>query len=295
MTGKEQTGSRQPETVDLFMFMGQSNMAGRGIVTREHSQGIPALTPGAGYEYRAVSAPGRLYPIEEPFGRLENRRGGIDDGDMKTGSMVTAFVNAYYEKTGIPVVGVSASKGGSRIDQWQPEGDFLNDAIARMKAAAVFLDDGHYWIRHRFMLWCQGESDGDIAKSGEQYCWEFGRMLDAMMKAGIEKCFLIRIGQYNGSGEQDYGEIRAAQESIARTNEHVILVSGLFAGMRKRGLMKDEFHYYQEAYNLVGREAGENTGDYCSRCLAPCCKAFGRAVNCSTGKAVGASEELSCR
>ena len=75
----------------------------------------------------------------------------------------------------------------------------------------------------------------------------------------------------------------------------MILVSGLFAGMRKRGLMKDEFHYYQEAYNLVGREAGENTGDYCSRCLAPCCKAFGRAVNCSTGKAVGASEELSCR
>ena len=261
MTEKEQTGSRQPETVDLFMFMGQSNMAGRGIVTREHSQGAPALIQGAGYEYRAVSAPGRLHPIEEPFGRLENRRGGIDDGDMKTGSMVTAFVNAYYEKTGIPVVGVSASKGGSRIDQWQPEEDFLNDAIARMKAAAAFLDNSHYWIRHRFMLWCQGESDGDIGKSGEQYCREFERMLDAMQKAGIEKCFLIRIGQYNGSGEQDYGEIRAAQESIARTSEHVVLVSGLFVGMRERGLMKDEFHYYQEAYNLVGQEAGENAGE----------------------------------
>lgn len=99
----------QNSAVDLFMFMGQSNMAGRGIVTAEHSVSVPTLTEGAGYEYRAVSSPDRLYPISEPFGRNENRKGGIDDGDMKTGYMVTAFVNAYYGRTGIPVVGVSAS------------------------------------------------------------------------------------------------------------------------------------------------------------------------------------------
>lgn len=100
------------KTVDLFMFMGQSNMAGRGIVTPEHPEPAPEPLPNAGYEYRAVSDPGKLVPISEPFGRAENRRGGIDDGDMKTGSMVTAFVNAYYTRTGVPVVGVSASKGG---------------------------------------------------------------------------------------------------------------------------------------------------------------------------------------
>ena len=27
-------------------------------------------------------------------------------------------------------------------------------------------------------------------------------------------------------------------------------------------LMKDDFHYFQEAYNLVGKEAGENTAQY---------------------------------
>lgn len=50
-------------TVDLFMFMGQSNMAGRGIVTEEHNVAAPELTEGAGYEYRAVSSPDRLYKI----------------------------------------------------------------------------------------------------------------------------------------------------------------------------------------------------------------------------------------
>lgn len=231
-------------------------------MTAEHSIAAPALIEGAGYEYRAVSSPGRLYPISEPFGRNENRKGGIDDGDMKTGSMVTSFVNAYYERTGIPIVGVSASKGGSRIDQWQPGGNFLQDAIARLNAASTFLAAGPYRIRHRYMLWCQGESDGDIAKPGEQYRREFRRMLDAMLQAGIEKCFLVRIGHYNGGGETDYSEIMMAQDTIAQTDENVVMVSRLFEQMRRRGLMKDAFHYYQEAYNLVGQEAGENTARY---------------------------------
>ena len=251
-------------TVDLFLFMGQSNMAGRGIVTAEHNVPAPALVEGAGYEYRAVSSPGRLYPISEPFGRHENRKGGIDDGELKTGSMVTAFVNAYYEGTGIPVVGVSASKGGSRIDQWQPGGEYLKDAIARLNAASEFLAAGQYRIRHRYMLWCQGESDGDIAKPGEQYRREFERMLDEMLQAGIEKCFLVRIGRYNGIGDTDYSEIMMTQDSIAQANADVVMVSRLFAQMRRRGLMKDDFHYFQEAYNLVGQEAGENA----ARCAA---------------------------
>ena len=259
---KETIGNPQHKTIDLFLFMGQSNMAGRGIVTKEHSEGIPALIQGAGYEYRAVSSPDRLYPISEPFGLFENRRGGIDDGNMKTGSMVTAFANAYYQKTGIPIVGVSASKGGSRIDQWQPAGDFLNDTLSRMKAASEFLGANRYSIRHQFMLWCQGESDGDMAKSGALYRREFECMLNTMLMAGIEKCFLIRIGHYNGSGGQDYSEIMAAQDSVSQTNENVVMVSEAFAEMKEQGLMKDDFHYFQEAYNIVGREAGENTANY---------------------------------
>ena len=32
--------------------------------------------------------------------------------------------------------------------------------------------------------------------------------------------------------------------------------------MKAQGLMKDDFHYYQEAYNEVGKIAGEKTGKY---------------------------------
>lgn len=250
------------KVIDLFMFMGQSNMAGRGIVNEEHPVPAPKLLKGAGYEYRAVSAADKLVEIEEPFGRYEDRVNGIDDGMRKTGSMVTAFANAYYENTGVPIVGVSASKGGSKIEEWQPESVYLKDAITRLHAAVSYLEQSGYEIRHKYMLWCQGESDGDIGKSGEAYREDFERMLNKMLQNGIEKCFMVRIGNYNGTGMQDYHEIMQAQKEIAKTNEHVIMVSTAFVEMKKRGLMKDDFHYYQEAYNEVGTEAGIHTAFY---------------------------------
>ncbi len=250
------------KVVDLFMFMGQSNMAGRGISTPSHPETAPTLVKGAGYEYRAVSSPDKLHVAGEPFGKNENRSGGIDDGDMKTGSLVTSFINTYYKITRVPIVGISASKGGSRISQWQPDGLYLSDAIARLKAASEFLSANGYVIRHKFMVWCQGESDGDIATPSTKYRADFENMLEKMLENGIEKCFLIKIGNYNGRENYDYGDIRRAQEETARENKDVVMVSTMFGQMKERGLMKDSFHYFQQAYNEVGADAGERTAKY---------------------------------
>lgn len=119
-------------TVDLILFAGQSNMAGRGVTCDRWPAPSPAVMEGAGWEFRAVSDPSRLHPLSDPFGVEENRPDGINDrwGEVraKTGSMVPAFVNAYYAGCGVPVVGVSASKGGSVIAQWQPGCALLDDA-----------------------------------------------------------------------------------------------------------------------------------------------------------------------
>lgn len=104
------------KTVHLVLFMGQSNMAGRG-----EAEEAPGVSEEAGYEYRAVSDTECLYQIEEPFGAAENDKTGVYEPGMKTGSMVSAFVNAYYEAVKIPVVGVSCSKGGSSIAEWMQE------------------------------------------------------------------------------------------------------------------------------------------------------------------------------
>ena len=246
------------QKVDLFLFAGQSNMAGRGISCERFPETAPAVLPGAGWEYRAVSAPGQLFPITEPFGINENSPGGISE-HIKTGSMVSAFVNAYYTKTHVPVVGVSASKGGSVIAEWQPGTPYLTDALNRLSAAKVFLSHSDCRIRHTYILWCQGESDGDAGTKKEAYMQGFDRMLSVMLSTGMEQLFLVRIGHCNVEGSfSRYVPMMEWQEEIARTNSHVTLVSRVFSTMRERGLMKDAFHYYQAAYNEAGTEAGEN-------------------------------------
>ena len=129
-------------------------------------------------------------------------------------------------------------------------------------SAIQWLTDNGYTIRHKYMAWCQGESDGDNAMSGDDYVSAFLQMFNAMKSAGIEKCFLVRIGKYNGTASRDYTVISNAQTQLCKTNEDVILVSTAFASFKEKGLMKDDWHYVQEAYNKVGSNAGSNAAEF---------------------------------
>jgi hypothetical protein len=255
---------RNKRIVDVFMFMGQSNMAGRGITNAEHPEKVPTIMSGAGYEYRAISDDTKLSNIEEPFGKNENVSGAIDDGSDKTGSMVTSFVNAYYSNNGnIPVVAVSASQGGTLSSQWVANSAKLNDAINRLNKTIEFLNKNGYSIRNKYMVWCQGESDADSNYSKDTWTNNFKSMLNGMMSAGIEKCFMVRIGNCNIEGSEDrYKNMISWQTEMAQTNKNVVMVSCDFAGMKNRGLMKDQFHYYQAGYNECGTYAGINTAYY---------------------------------
>lgn len=255
----------QNQVFDLFLFAGQSNMAGRGVTSPRWPQPAPRLMPGAGLEYRAISDPDKLYLIAEPFGAAENRPGGIDEPGKKTGSLVTAFVNAWYAGTGVPVLGVSASRGGSGIGEWQGREDLLSDALQRWDGANRYAADHALAIRHRFAVWCQGETDGDRGTDPESYIRQFGRMLALLEEHGMERCFLIAIGQYNGVKGYDYTAIHQAQLDLPRRYDDVVLVSDDFWTMRDRGLMKDSYHYYQQAYNEVGTAAGQAAALYTKR------------------------------
>ena len=215
----------------------------------------------AAFEFRAVSDPTKLYPVAEPFGKDENR-GGINDGTSKTGSLVTAFCNAYYEKSKKTIVAISASKGGTSSSQWQPSGTLLPEAITRLNAAVSFLSQNDYIIKHKYMVWCQGETDGDQNVSSSTYKANFDNIFSAMKSNGIEKCFIIRIGEINVSPYTQYDDIIQCQTDMCKDNEDYILVSTEFAAFRSKGLMKDSFHYFQEGYNRVGQHAGANAAEY---------------------------------
>ena len=91
----------------------------------------------------------------------------------------------------------------------------------------------------------------------------FEEMLEEFFQEGIELCFLIPIGNCNLLGkEEQYLPLRGMQEEIARNNPKVILASSVLASMQERGLMQDAFHYYQQAYNECGEDAGRRVGSF---------------------------------
>lgn len=250
---------------DIYLFLGQSNMAGRGISTEEFPETYPKVTEGAGYEYRAVTRPGVLTPITEPFGVEENREDGINDrwGDVraKTGSMVSSFVNTYYDLTGTPVIGLSASKGGSTLREWLPGSPYFSDLMGRIDSMMECIARKAIKVRNMSILFCQGESDAD--RETDNYTELFNIIWKELKRKGFETLFMIPIGRMNAEGKYHrYDRIRDEQYRIIESDEHVMLASQLLVDMLDRGLMKDEFHYFQQAYNEVGRDAAINVARY---------------------------------
>ncbi|MBQ1311519.1 MAG: hypothetical protein IIY55_06690, partial [Blautia sp.] len=52
------------------------------------------------------------------------------------------------------------------------------------------------------------------------------------------------------------------QNHICQNNPDVVMASFAFSTMLERGLMKDEEHYYQQAYNECGDDVGVNMASY---------------------------------
>lgn len=265
---------------DLILFAGQSNMAGRGNAGKEVS-----CEAYMGQEFRAVSDPARLYPIEEPFGIRENDPRGMDDGKKKTGSMVSAFVRKYYELAEHAVIAVSASKGGSSSAQWIKA--YAADAAMRLRRARAYLDAKNIKTAHTYLLWSQGETDGDKGLDSGQYFRNFQMIWEVLREAGAEKCFLIQTGHFNyveyprGAWGIKGVRLDRRYEVIRRTQERMCVNACEGGARQKEGnaseavsclpdvymvasfepyldMMKDQFHYRQQAYNEVGETAAKN-------------------------------------
>lgn len=268
-----------PARLDIVLFIGQSNMAGRG-----DSSDATEVEAGHAYEFRAISDPTKLYPLEEPFGATENNNASGVSENKKTGSLVSAFCESYYSVTGSPIVAVSCSKGGESIDFFDVDGAPYEDACARVKAAQEFLKDGYtdgdtsYETGNTYVVWLQGESDGDAGTSAADYTETLDRIVKGFKNdIGAEQFFVIPIGGYNNSDgtiKAQYNTIRDAQILYCEESSDATVISRQLYDLYSYGYMKDQFHYTQEGYNIVGEDAGANMAYFVETNEKPACRAF---------------------
>ena len=262
---------------DVFIFMGQSNMAGRGDYTK-------AVTVGEGhaYEFRAVTDPSTLYPVAEPFGVNENVEGGVNDGIKKVdkGGLVSAFCEYYWQETGVPVIAISCSQGGTKVGEWQPGLGKLEDAQTRLQNCLYYMySQDVYTVRHVNMVWLQGESDAPhITK--DEYTGKLNNIIEGMVEVGVENCFIIQIGNYMASVNQDYHDLyldmHRIQADFCAENDRAVLASIKLAGMPE-SMMHLNNHYLQPAYNIVGKDAGRNVASFIKTGIVPICVEYSEA------------------
>ena len=248
------------DTVDLIVFAGQSNMAGAG----GNYEQAPVPEKGTAYEYNCATDDERkLLTLREPFGDGTNRAYVLNGRYVSgNGTLTSAFGIQYYKKTKVPMVGVPAAWGGSTSKTWLNNG-LVDISIKRMNQAKKYLKKHKIKIRHIYVVWYQGESDGQNGYSGASFISNMKKIYKMFNKKGVEKIFMIKIAQQvNKMGIMN--PIQEAQVKLCKTNKNFLMASTVASTMDKDigRWYFDVIHINQYGLNVIGKEAGKYVGKY---------------------------------
>ncbi len=132
-------GQKRP--CDVFLLIGQSNMAGRGVMIRGDSVEMKGvwLLDGEGVPQKASN----------PLNKFSSIRKSLEMQQIGPGY---SFARTLREATDRDILLVVNARGGSSILEWTVGGRFYDEAVRRSRQA---MEHG----RLVAILWHQGESD----------------------------------------------------------------------------------------------------------------------------------------
>lgn len=224
---------------DLFLLVGQSNMAGRGdVADQDRQRHDRVLTLDADGQWVAAQDP---IHFDKPavVGVGLGRTFGIElaqDDPQRTIGLIPCAV------------------GGSPIDAWQP-GAFYeptgshpwDDAIRRARRA---MQDG----RLRGILWHQGESDSK-PELAQRYEGKLQRLIKRFRdELDAADCPFI-VGQLGQFAERPWNDAKRMVDLAHRRLPSQVSATAFVssAGLGHRG---DEVHFDAHAYRQLGRRYG---------------------------------------
>lgn len=129
----------------IFLLIGQSNMAGRGLCTD-----VPALSNPRIFMWRDDA----WQKAEEPLHR-DKAAAGI--------GLAMSFAHDLVDDPGFAEIGLlPCAVGGTPLQRWQPEGDLYQHAV---NTTHRVLDSGYL----AGILWHQGENDANNQEAAQSY------------------------------------------------------------------------------------------------------------------------------
>ena len=185
------------EDFDVYLMIGQSNMAGRGELeardTTEYVEGVYLL-----------DTDGNPVKAKAPFNRYSTIRKDIG---LQGYSPANNFSKLMHSRSGRKILIVSNARGGSSIDHWLP-GDkhrFLDEAVRRTRQAMQY-------GKLKGIAWHQGETN--IQKGITGYVEKFTAMIAALRDSLGQGDVPVVVGQVGQWGWAPAADIATFNDSI---------------------------------------------------------------------------------
>lgn len=141
---------------DLFLLIGQSNMAGRGLLETTTPMPNPHISM-----YRE----GTWQTATEPL-HTDKPTAGIN--------LAISFAHHIFNQTATPIGLIPCAVGGTPLSRWMPQNDLYEDAVAIAKEA---LSDGSPL---KGILWHQGEADSKDIPTANSYGTRLTEMITTL-------------------------------------------------------------------------------------------------------------------
>lgn len=217
------------EGMEVFLLVGQSNMAGRGVVEEQDRAVIPGVF--------AFSKERAWAPAVDPI-HFDKPIAGAGLGRSFAQTLLRLRVGA---RIGL----VPAAFGGTSLEEWKPGGKLFTDAVERARAA---VRDGAL----RGILWHQGEAESGEEGRARSYGERWLVMMKAMraeLGAGDVPVVVGELGRFFQGGKQAYaGVVNEQLALLAVRGRRVAFVAS--EGLGHKG---DSVHFDSAGLRELGR------------------------------------------
>ena len=226
--------ARPAKKYDVYLLIGQSNMAGRGYLTDEDKKEVVDGVFLLGPEDTPV-------PATHPFNQYSTIRKHIGMQQMGPGY---SFAKVMKQHSKRPILLVYNAKGGTTIAEWGEGTEFFNEAVRRTLEAKKF-------GKLKGIVWHQG--CGDSGSRVDTYMESLKAMVSALrrdLKASKVPFIAGELPYWRPTSENFNKMIRTISDNIPNS----AWVSAEGCGMRAEP--KDP-HFSREGQIILGERYAE--------------------------------------
>jgi len=224
-----QPESKMSESMDIYLLIGQSNMAGRGSLDE-----VPSIRDPRLFMFRDQG----WMPAEEPLDPDKTKNAGIGPAM----SFAAELLNAGTAFIGL----LPCAVGGTPLSRWMPGADLYQRAVATTRKAIT-----HGALKG--VLWHQGERDSKNAVHAASYGRRFRKMVYALRLEFNESRFPVLAGElgYFLEQQRDFTHFKTINRQLKELEQEIPDYACVSSdGLTDKG---DHLHFDSRSQRELGR------------------------------------------